>query len=187
MAVGCSGLDPVPEGNLAEAERYVRAAWELSAEPDVAFHLGQICEKRNRLADAMNYYLIAQALSSFPTAEMIAHVKKLAGGGDLPLMLKSAREAAMTERLFKMPKGTATGAAQFLAMVGGDERAIEVQFFEGVESFRGLADTLKDVIIPLQFPADSPLRLPVGLRVACTADGTCRGMIVIPSQVRLTK
>jgi tetratricopeptide (TPR) repeat protein len=175
------------KGDLVQAERYVRAAWQLSAEPEVAFHLGQISEKQNHLADALSFYLTAQALSDPPSPQMVAHVKKLAGGGDLQAMLKSAREVAMTERAFKVPNSSAAGAAEFLALVGDDERATEVRFFDGPESFRGLVDTLKDVIIPLQFPADSPLRLPVGLRVACVAGSSCRGMIAIPSQVRLTK
>jgi tetratricopeptide (TPR) repeat protein len=173
-------------GDLAGAERYVRAAWQLSAEPEVAFHLGQIAEKQNHLADALSFYLTAQALSDPPSPQMIARAKKLAGDGDVGPMLKSARDVAMMERLFKVPKGSLSGEAKFLAMVSDDERATEVQFFDGPEAFRGLADTLKDVIIPLQFPAASPLQLPVGLEVKCV-EGVCKGRLARPSLVRLTK
>jgi hypothetical protein len=36
----------------------------------VAFHLGRICEQREHLAEALNYYLTAQALAEVPTDAM---------------------------------------------------------------------------------------------------------------------
>jgi tetratricopeptide (TPR) repeat protein len=176
------------KGDLIEAERYVRAAWQLAGEADVAFHLGRIYEKRSRMADALSFYLTAQALSSSPTPAMIAHVKKLSGGGDLKLMLQSAKEMAPSERTFRITEKGAAGEAEFLALVGKDRRPLEVRFSSGSESLRAFGETLlKGIRCPVEFPADSPARLPVGLRIRCTAAQVCQGMVAYPSDVKIAK
>jgi tetratricopeptide (TPR) repeat protein len=176
------------KGDAEKAERYVRAAWELAGDADVAFHLGQIHQKRDRLADALSYYLTAEALSVAPTEDMRAHVKRLAGGGDLPLMIKSAREVAAAGRAFKVSGQGAAGMADFLAIVGSDGRPIEVRFAGGSEELRefGLAQ-LKDAVISLDFPGDAPERLPVGLRLRCAAKLGCQGGLAYPARVELAK
>ena len=50
------------KGDLEAADRYVRAAWQLGGQAEVAYHLGQVSEKRDKLADALSFYLTAQAL-----------------------------------------------------------------------------------------------------------------------------
>ena len=160
------------KGNLVEAERYVHAAWQIAGKPDVAFHLGRIYEKRSRLADALSFYLTAQALASTPTPEMIAHVKRLSGGGDLKVMLQSAKELAPSDRIFRITEKSGAGEAEFLALVGKDRQPMEVRFSSGSESLRAFGETgMKGVRCPVEFPADSPARLAVGLRIRCDRAG----------------
>jgi tetratricopeptide (TPR) repeat protein len=176
------------KGNSADAERYVHAAWQLAGQPDVAFHLGQIYEKRSRLADALSFYLTAQALTSNPTSGMIAHVKKLSGGGALPIMLQSAKQMAPADRMFTVPDKGDAGAAYFLAIVGSDRRPLEVRFSTGSENLHALGETaLKRVGYPVEFPADSPVRLVLGIRLTCDAQRICRGIVDYPWRVELPK
>src|SRR6185312_11234634 len=46
-------------GNLARAEKYVRAAWMLNQSHDIGYHLGQIYEKLGREHDALKFYSLA--------------------------------------------------------------------------------------------------------------------------------
>jgi len=85
-------------GDLANAEEYTRAAWLLGGHASTASHLGQIAQKRDTLADALSFYLTAQAISDHPTADMVDRVKRLAGGGDLKLMLDTAKRMAPSDR-----------------------------------------------------------------------------------------
>jgi tetratricopeptide (TPR) repeat protein len=172
-------------GKLPEADAYVRAAWLLIGNDEVAYHLAQICEKRGKLADALNYYLTAQVLTNKPSPELVAHVKKLAGGGDLPRMLESARMSAMYERTFAVAAASA-GAARFLAIVDHTGRATAVRFVSGADALKPLGDRqLRAVQLPLLFPSDTPVRIPVGLEVACVAGNECRGSVAHPARVRL--
>jgi tetratricopeptide (TPR) repeat protein len=173
------------QGDLRVADAYVRAAWQMLGDPDVAVHLARVCEKRDKLADAMNYYLTAQALDSKPSADLVARVKKLAGGGDLPKMLESARKMAPLERSFAVPGSTA-GEAQFVAIVDNTRKAIDVRFVSGDDALKPLApQVLRSVLLPVLFPTDAPARLPVGLRVRCRGS-TCGGLVESPARVRLT-
>jgi hypothetical protein len=171
-------------GNLTEADTYVRAAWQMLGDPDVAFHLGRVSEKRDKLADAMNYYLTAQAFDSKPSADLVARVKKLAGGGDLPKMLESARQMAPLEHSFPV-SGPQTGEARFLAIVDNTRKAIDVRFNSGDPGLKPLAQqALRSVVLPVLFPSDTPARIPVGLRVKCV-DGRCGGLVEFPKRVKI--
>jgi tetratricopeptide (TPR) repeat protein len=171
-------------GKLTEADAYVRAAWQLIGGADAAYHLGQICEKRDKLADAMSYYLTAQALDDDPPADLIARVKKLAGGGDLSKMLQTARQLAPMERSF--PVGSeSSGTAAFLAIVDNSRKAADVRFAFGDDSLKPLAaQVLRAMTLPVLFPTDAPVRIPLGLRVVCRT-AKCLGMVEYPTRIKL--
>jgi tetratricopeptide (TPR) repeat protein len=174
-------------GNLAEAERYAQAAWLLGGEPEMAYHLGRVYEKRSRLADAMNYYLTAQATASDPTPEMIAHVKSLAGGGDLKLMLDSARRLASSDRIVQLPEKLFDGSADFLVVVGPDRHAVDVTFRSGTDALRSIDGALRQVQYPIAFPDDTRLRLALGVHVICERAHGCLAAVAFPRTVRLTE
>jgi tetratricopeptide (TPR) repeat protein len=173
-------------GKLTEADAYVSAAWQIIGDADVAFHFGQINEKRGKLADALSYYLTAQALSSKPTADVIAHVKKLAGGGDLPKMLESARQSVPIGRSFPL-RATARGTAAYLVIVDGTRKAVDARFAVGSADLKGLEAQIKTVALPVLFPTDAPIRIPLGLGVACTAAASdaCHGFVDYPKRVKV--
>ena len=172
-------------GKLTEADAYVRAAWQLIGDVDVAYHLGQICEKRDKLADAMNYYLTAQALDATPAADLVARVKTLAGGGDLPKMLESARRMAPLERSFQVGPGP-SGTAAFLAIVDNSRKAVDVRFASGDDSLKPpAAEALRSMTLPVLIPTDAPVRIPLGLRVQCRTTA-CGGFVEFPKRIKLS-
>lgn len=176
------------QGKLAEAQRYVNGAWDIEGKAEIAFHLGQIHEKREHLADALSFYLTAQAMSSQPTPAMIAHVKKLSGGGDLSLMLPSAKRVALEGRTFKVAAEGGVGEAYFLAIVNSDSRPVEVRFSTGSENLRTSGEkALSEALFPVEFPADSPVRLALGIRLQCVRERVCMALLDYPSRVELPK
>jgi len=175
------------QGKLPEAEAYVRAAWRLLGKWEISFHLGQIYEKESHLADALSYYLTAQALATNPPASVMTHIKHLSGGGDLKLMLASARAMAPGERVFRMRDKAPAGTAQFLAIVGNDGKALEVSFAGGTEVLRSLIPALRGITYPIDIPGNSPGRLAIGVRVKCDEQHGCGGGVAYPSQVELNK
>jgi tetratricopeptide (TPR) repeat protein/transglutaminase-like putative cysteine protease len=177
-------------GDFVKAEEYVRAAWLLGGYPATAFHLGQIAEKREKLADALSFYLTAQAMTDRPTPEMIDRVKRLAGGGDLKLMLDYARRMAYSDRIVRLgPKSPTTKvtSANFLVIVDNRRRAADVRFEDGDQSVRSVEAGLRSVTYPLDFPGKLPARLAVGVKVACDAQQACTGLVEYPTRVQLKK
>jgi tetratricopeptide (TPR) repeat protein len=171
-------------GKYEEADGYLRAAWRLLGAPNIAYRLGQLYEKRDKLADAMSYYLAAQALDSAPSPDLVARVRKLAGGGDLPLMLKSARQAAVQERLFALGPSTLDADAYFLAVVDGTRKAIDVTFTSGAEVLKPLAGgTLRSAVFPELLREESPAHLAVRVRVMCS-HGNCVASVDLPKNAR---
>jgi tetratricopeptide (TPR) repeat protein len=181
------GLVALGKGQGASAERYIRAAWRLIGKPEIAFHLGQALEKTGRSGEAQPYYQMAQALSDNPTDDMRAAVKRLTHTGDAAVMLKSAKRMAPLERLVALKAKQPLGKAEFRVVVGSDRKATDVQFSSGDEAMRALEAALRDTTYPLDFPGDSRVRIPLGVRVACIADVGCMAGVLYPYEVTLHK
>jgi tetratricopeptide (TPR) repeat protein/transglutaminase-like putative cysteine protease len=177
-------------GDLAKAEDYARAAWLLGGFVPTASHLGQIAQKRDKLADALSFYLTAQALTDRPTPEMIDRVKRLAGGGDLKLMLDTARRMASSDRLVRLaaePPAMPVRSANFLVVVDNQHKALDVRFEDGAESLRSVEAALRSTTYPLNVPGDLRARLAVAVEVRCDARQVCAGRVDYPSRVELKK
>jgi tetratricopeptide (TPR) repeat protein len=178
-------------GDLAKAEEYARAAWLLGGHASSASHVGQIAHKRDKLADALSFYLTAQAISDDPTPEMIDRVKRLAGGGDLKLMLDTARRMATSDRVLRLgPNPPATApvmTAKFLVVVDNQHKAIDVRFEDGAESLRSMETALRSTTYPLEVPGGLQPRLAIGVTVACDAQHVCAGLVEYPDRVKLEK
>src|SRR5204862_249454 len=79
------------EGNLPQAERYVRAAWLLNLNGEVGDHLAQIEEGLGRKDDAARTYALALAARR-PLPDTRAHLAKLLGGDrQIDAMVERAR------------------------------------------------------------------------------------------------
>ena len=138
-------------GDLANAEEYTRAAWLLGGHASTASHLGQIAQKRDTLADALSFYLTAQAISDHPTADMVDRVKRLAGGGDLKLMLDTAKRMAPSDRFIRLaPKRPSTTSppvsANCLVLADHQHKALDVRFEDGADSVRSVEAALRSAV-----------------------------------------
>ena len=95
---------------------------------------------------------------------------------------------APADRMFTVPGKGDAGAAYFLAIVGSDRRPLEVRFSTGSENLHAFGETaLKGVRYPVEFPADLPVRLVLGIGLTCDAQRICRGIVDYPRRVELPK
>ena len=176
------GIIALRKGALEEAERYARAAWTLGRDADIAFNLARIYEKRDQMSDALNYYLTAYAISSRPSTEMRAAVKRLVPTEDrLTAILDSARGLALS--LITLPDKGPSGRAQFTAIVGPDRRLIDLRFLEGDDSLRVLDKSLRQVRPHVDLPSEAVARVAVTLYAACDTDRGCAVTSVYPPSI----
>lgn len=173
------------KGDSNTAELYARAAWLLGGSSEMAYHLGRVYEKQNRLADALSFYLTAQAIGSEPPPEVMTHITHLSGGGDLKKMLATARDMAPADRTFQVSAKMARGTAEFLAVVGSDRHVLELQQTKGDERFRQLEPELRRRVLPVEFPHRSPKRLVLAIAVWCSAEHACWARTVQPRDASL--
>ncbi|HEX5473505.1 MAG TPA: DUF3857 domain-containing protein [Vicinamibacterales bacterium] len=179
------GWVQLQKGNTSLALAYVRAAWLLGGHPGTALHLGEIDEKQKHLADALSYYVTAEAVSDSPTDAMRAHVKHLAEGGDLTMMLASAKRHAVQDRLVPVKAHMPDGRAHFLVVVDRDHTVREVRFSSGDDALRPLEAELMHTKFPVEFPDAVVPRLVLGVDVGCVAPHGCEAMVQYPNDVEL--
>jgi tetratricopeptide (TPR) repeat protein/transglutaminase-like putative cysteine protease len=178
-------------GDLKAADDYTRAAWLLGGFSATASHVGQVSQKRDKLADALSFYLTAESMTDHPTPELIQRVKSLAGGGDLKLMLDAARRELPSYRFVHLSPKRASGrwvtSAEFVALVNAEHRAVDVRFENGTESLRALEDTLRLAKYPIEVPGTTPTRVPIIVKVSCDEQQICAGFVDYPYRASLKK
>jgi tetratricopeptide (TPR) repeat protein len=171
------------KGQFKQALEYLSAAFQLSGNTRVLYHLAQAYERNGKLADALSAYLTVVALSESPTDEMRAHVKKYSGGGDLKLMYGAAKRTAGSERLFPVKPLATTGDGQFFVVVNGQGQVLDARFVAGDARVQAFTDALRGMTLPLRVPADFPAAVPAGVSVKCAKGHGCAGFVLYPSRV----
>lgn len=176
-------------GDMAAAERYIKSAWMLLAEPAVAYQLGQLYEKTGRSTDAATAFLTSVVIASKPKAEAQERVKKYFGpGADMQSAALGAKGAVMQERTVKLPFISAERLqGGFVALLKHDGTVAQASFVFGDEKLRSNTDSLKKVQFPLRFPDTSVAHLPILVRVRCDpAPGSCFAFSENPRSSRST-
>jgi len=178
------------EGNLAMAEKFVEAAWELGQHGEVADHLGQIYEKQGKKDSALHVY--ALAISGLrPIPETHDRLAALAGGNTQAdaavAKYKDELQRARTIDLGKVAKET--GSADFFILLSrgaGSAATVEgVRFVSGEEKLKIFTDALRTADYHLTFPDDTPVKILRRGTLSCsTASGDCSFVMVLPDDVR---
>jgi tetratricopeptide (TPR) repeat protein len=176
-------------GNLAQAEKYIQAAWSLDQHSDVADHLGQIYEKQGRKDDALHAYGMAVAAPN-PSPEAKARLLTVAGSD------KRAKDAQMkggedssAVRLITMPKVAGKqGTAEFFLVFSNSTSGAHVdgvKFISGDDSLKLYSEALRTAKYPVIFPDDSPARVLRRGSLTCMPTATtCSFVLFLPQDVR---
>ncbi len=177
------------KGDLAAAEKYVGAAWQLSQHAEVGDHLGQIYEKLGRGDAAVRTY--AQALSAIrPDPQVREHLARAAGAGaNLESLIAAHRdELAQIRTLTLDTRGPAGKHADFLVLFSQPSAVAAVKFVGGDEELRPRGADLQKLTPPKMFPDANAAKLLRRGTLACPADGgRCTFTMLLPEDARPVK
>lgn len=142
-------------GNLGEAERYIRAAWEANGNGNIAQHLGEIAEKRGNKDEAIRYYVFALTGVS-PGPEARGRLNALGVTSDVDSRVEEARAELQAQRTHKLT-ATGKGTGDFFVLASPAKND-QVKFVNGDAEVRGLGDAVKSANLDITFPDASSVR-----------------------------
>ncbi|HEX8893818.1 MAG TPA: tetratricopeptide repeat protein, partial [Terriglobales bacterium] len=142
-------------GNLGEAERYIRAAWEANGNGNIAQHLGEIAEKRGNKDEAIRYYVFALTGVS-PSPEARGRLSALGVTSDADSRVEEARAELQAQRTHKLT-ATGKGTGDFFVLASPAKND-QVKFVNGDAEVRGLGEAVKSANLDITFPDASSVR-----------------------------
>lgn len=180
------------QGNLDNAEKYIRASWMVQQDGDVAYNLGTIAEQRGRKDEAIRFY--AQGTAVLDTdSDAAESLQRLAPRAAIPTLLRTAKQDLRSYNVFNVghlvPNLRSPIEAEFFLVYAPDAarnaQAIDVKFIKGDERLRPLAAQLKTMKYQLVFPDNSPTKIiRRGALLCLPRPGACTFTMVSPELVR---
>ena len=158
------------KGDLARAEKLVRASWRLSQWGWAGDLLGQIMEKKQLPDEARRLYAAALH-SEYAEPETNQRLLRLSGAFAFAVAKNYAQEP-LKLRTFKLPAQKAThGNADFFVLLGDDGRPLDVKFIKGDASLSALAEVLRSMQLGDATPEGGAARIIRRGTLACAAEG----------------
>jgi len=172
------------KGDLDNAEKYVKASWQLMQHGEVGDHLGQIFEKRGRKQEAIHMYALALAAYR-PVPETRPRLAALLGDDKkVDAEVAKAKPELDGLRSVRVPAiGKDAMQADFLVLLTGP-KAEQVKFVKGDNKLQALVEALRGAKFNVQFPDDTPTKILRRGTVSCNAGQTeCTFTMVPPDTV----
>ncbi|MGC1660206.1 MAG: tetratricopeptide repeat protein, partial [Candidatus Acidiferrales bacterium] len=149
-------------GQFEPAEKYLRAAFSLSQDPEIADHLGQVYEKQGRKHDAAVAYSRALATEHAPE-ETRGRLEALGADGRLGPGDKANSETLQNLRISKIPKfpgkPSKHASAEFFLLFAPGPKIVGVKFISGSEELREAGNVLSTSKMEAVFPDDHPTQI----------------------------
>jgi tetratricopeptide (TPR) repeat protein/transglutaminase-like putative cysteine protease len=142
-------------GNLDDAERYIRAAWEATGSGNICEHLGEIYEKRGNKDEAIHYYVLS-LVGQAPSDDARKRLTALGVTGDLELRIEKGRAEMLAMRTRKLG-ASAKGTGDFFALVSPAKND-QIKFVNGDADIKALTDVVKSTNLDVKFPGASSVR-----------------------------
>jgi tetratricopeptide (TPR) repeat protein len=172
-------------GDLQQAERFIRAAWELSQHGEVGYHLAQVYEKRGNNEEAIRAYAMSLAASRPPMetrqrlAALLGSEKKVDN-----VVEKTRRELTGVRTLKLGPLVNESAEAEFFVLLAPGPKVEAVKFIRGSEKLRAFTGTLQATNFEAMFPDATPTKLVRRGTLSCTATATgCSFVLFTPDNV----
>lgn len=175
-------------GELAKAERYVRAAWLLNERSLIGEHLGQIQVRLGKSSDAIHTYALAMH-GMMPSPTLRGRLVKQLGGSEREAdrRIELARQESTklkTVRLANALGEDVSGQVQLLIAPGPSAARVEdVRVVSGSGRLERLKPAIRaakvDVVLP---EPDSSIKLVRNAIVTCSSTGGC-ALVMMPMGV----
>ena len=175
------------QANYSDAERYLRSAWLLSQNADVADHLRKTYEKEGKLVEARHM----QKLAAASRPNRVVRVGKNGIVTGLPSPNKRAEnekyvlevQKLRTTEISGLPKKMAS--AQFW-LVFTPQGLEEVKMISGDATLSEAADQMKKHKYPQTFPDHGPVKIVRRGILSCSQfDPTCQLVLLQPQWTQL--
>ncbi|MGO9089006.1 MAG: DUF3857 domain-containing protein [Candidatus Sulfotelmatobacter sp.] len=176
-------------GDLAKAEKYVAAAWDLGHHGEVGDHLGQIYEKRGEKDRALRTYALSMN-GQRPTPETRGRLAALVGGeAKADAAVARYKDELQHLSTIDLGKSTQTGNADFFILLSGGTgsgtRVSAVKFVSGDEKLKSYTDALRAADYHLTFPDDTPVKVLRRGTLSCSVvTHKCEFSLMLPDDVR---
>ena len=156
------------EGDLKEAEKYIRSAWQIFPVPAVDNHLGQINEKNGNKEEAVRYYQMALAILPTETDSRERLGNLVGSDKNLDMLAEEGHRIFKQARTVALPNShNAEGFADFWVLLSPGPIVKGVKFVSGDDDLRPLAKDLESFAFPNCFPEATELRLVRRVRLSC--------------------
>jgi tetratricopeptide (TPR) repeat protein len=177
------------KGDIAAAEKYVRAAWVLVQHSEVGVHLAEIAEKAGKKDEAIRLYSMA-AVADAPVPEALEGLTRLGKtkNDDLIAKATTASTELQTIRFPSEQKNLKAKEAEFyVALVpgpSGNAQVSEVKFIKGDEQLKSLSSALKSASFNLTFPDNTNTKIVRRGTLSCDArTGQCSFVMISPDDI----
>ena len=170
-----------------QAEKYLRAAWNLERHGAAADHLAQAYEKEGKKQEAIHIYALAAAEGGTGTPELLKKIQHLVGddlkGDDIVIAAKEEKQRLSIVKVPRTVKGMAT--AEFYIVFTQGAAAPEARFVNGSEGLQLAGKGIETTKFDLRFPSDRPAKLLRSGFISCAPTGTtCDFSFLPPSLAR---
>jgi tetratricopeptide (TPR) repeat protein len=170
------------QSNMDAAEKYLHAAWQITDELIVGFHLGRIYEAQGRQNEAAEMYLAA--LSKVPpngtlgddakeTRKRLADI--LGGDSQVDARLEQSRKKKSPLGMVSIANpGGEQGIAQYTVMIDANSKVVELSAVNSDDPLASLSDAVRAARMPQVFPDITLKKLPRLSTLACSgSDQPC--------------
>jgi hypothetical protein len=148
-------------GHDDTAEKYLKAGWIVSQDPDEADHLGQVYERQHKQQEAARMYRLALASPSHSENDSAIQdrLDRLTGDERTRAAMKDRGDLGET-RTFTVERITKeTSNADFFLLIGSGSKVEDVKFVSGSEELKSADKALRAIEFKVPFPDDGPSRL----------------------------
>jgi tetratricopeptide (TPR) repeat protein/transglutaminase-like putative cysteine protease len=191
-------------GHDDEAEKYLRAAWQLSQSPDVANHLGWLYQKEGRKHEAGEYYALALSVPQSVAYSRLARsmgrttqaeakqgirrrlVALLGSGSRADRAVLRARDDLTNQRSVRLAKVTSKSVmAEFFVLLAAGPKVTDVKFISGPPELRAAMKDLSLARFDESFPDAGPEKIVRRGVLDCEpAVPYCQFILMTPDLVR---
>ncbi|MGH9359486.1 MAG: tetratricopeptide repeat protein, partial [Terriglobia bacterium] len=149
------------EDKLQDAEKYLKAAWNLEQAPAAADHLGQLYEKLGRRQAAIHMYALSAADPDAPRGASDANLVRLVPvNAKRDALIDRARAELSQMRTVQLGKMRGrTGTAEFWVLFLPGAKVEGVTFASGSEQLRSAAQSIAHAHFQAPLPDDSLTRI----------------------------
>jgi tetratricopeptide (TPR) repeat protein len=176
------------QGDISNAEKYLRCAWQIRSIGEIGDHLGQIYEKEGRKTEAIELYAMALA-APYPMPETRARLVALRGSEtDVDRLTEEARANLAKGRSLQITNAHgAAGTADFWLLLVPGPKVSAVKFIAGDEALRPFTSDLETATFPNPFPETTDAKLLRRGKLTCLSSSkACSLFLMSVETVRST-